>query len=80
MRAAGDGGGGGPGAGDELRKKSAGVGGGVAGGAGSQFSLSSQKESSGERGNGVAGRRGEGAGVLFAESPRTANGVRFGGR
>lgn len=77
MRAGGDGGGGGPGAGDEMRKKSTGVGGGVAGGIGSQFSLSSQNESSCERGNGMSGMRGEAIGVLFGVSTLTANGVRF---
>jgi hypothetical protein len=53
-----------------------GVGGGVGNETGFQFSLSSQKASSGEKGSGVTGRRGEGAGVLLVESVLTVKGIR----
>jgi hypothetical protein len=67
VRARGGGGGGGPLRAWGLCGKAAGVGGGVTGGFGSQFSLSS---SSGQRGNVALDARGDGIGVVLAESTR----------
>jgi hypothetical protein len=59
-----------------LWGKTAGVGGGVTIGWGSQFSGSSTKNLVGDMGNGASINRGEGDGVLFAESALTISGTR----